>query len=118
MMRMSVPFSNRWVAKLWRRVWTVTRVHACHLAGYLAGDLQGLGIDGALSIAPWKQPDFWMRQSPISPQDIQKPRRQHDVAVLAALAVLYSDDSPAAVDIPDLQARRFRRPQTRGISCG
>ena len=65
---------------------------ARHLAGYLEGDLQGLGIDGAVSIAPWKQPDFWKRQSPIGPQDVQKPRRQHDVAVLAALALLDPND--------------------------
>ena len=26
MMRMSVPLSSRWVAKLWRSVWTVTRL--------------------------------------------------------------------------------------------
>ena len=34
MIRMSVPLSRRWVAKLWRSVWTLTRLvsHAAFVA--------------------------------------------------------------------------------------
>jgi hypothetical protein len=67
---------------------------------------------------PWKQPDFWTRQSPISPRDIQKPRRRHGVAVLAALAGLDPNDPAGAVDVRDLQPRRFGRSRPRGIGRG
>ena len=45
----------------------------------------------------------------------QQLRRQHDVAVLAALAVLDPDHHPAAVDVADLQADRLGGAQPRRI---
>lgn len=52
-------------------------------------------------------------QAPVGAQDAQQLSRQHDGAVLAALAVLDPDHHPHAVDVADLQADRLGRPQTR-----
>ena len=45
-------------------------------------------------------------------------RRQHDVAVLAAFAVLDPDDHAAAVDVANLEGGHLAHPQPRSISCG
>ena len=58
MMRMSVPFSSRWVAKLCRRVCTVTRLAkpaAAHAERQ--AECSNLGINGLALVAPWKQPE-------------------------------------------------------------
>ncbi len=50
-------------------------------------------------------------QPPIAAQDGEQLRRQHDAAVLPALAVLDPDHHPAAVDIADLEAEGLGRAQ-------
>lgn len=87
---MSVPASKRWVAKLWRRVCTVTR----------------FSTDRAAAIAPGKQPSSRFGQPPIDAQNLQQLRRRQHIAVLAALALLDANDHPAAIDIRHLQTRR------------
>src|SRR5256884_704647 len=45
-------------------------------------------------------------------------RREHDVAVLAALALLDPDHHPLAVDVGNLQQNDFRHAQAGGIDGG
>jgi len=45
----------------------------------------------------------------------QQLRRQHDVAILAPLALLDPQDHPDAVDIADLEAYRLGHAQPRGV---
>ena len=106
MMRMSVPLSSRWVAKLWRRVCTR---HAA-LPGRPLRAPTGRRpaawstLTGRSPVAAGKEPVRRPGQPPVGPQDRQQLRRQHDVAVLAALALLDPDHHPAAVDVADLEA--------------
>ena len=57
-------------------------------------------------------------QTPVDPQDGQQLRREHDVAVLAALAVLDPDQHAAAVEITDLECGDLRHPQPSTIGRG
>ena len=99
MMRMSVPFSSRWVAKLCRRTCTVTRlVRARPPHRRAAGGMQDLGSIGLIFATAGKEPGRGSRQSPIGAQNAEQLRRQHDVAVLAAFAVLDPDD-PCALSM-------------------
>jgi hypothetical protein len=50
---------------------------------------------------------LWTCQTPIGPQNGEQLRRQHDGAVLAALAVLDPDNHSPAVDIGYLEAHRL-----------
>ena len=75
MMRMSVPLSNRWVAKLCRSVWTVTRLlrpEAAHAR--TASRVQHGRTDRMLAVAAREQPMSGSRQPPIRPQDAQQLR--------------------------------------------
>ena len=51
-------------------------------------------------------------------QVVAKLCRQHDGAILAALAVLDPDHHPDTVDVADLQADRLGGPQPRRIGRG
>jgi hypothetical protein len=75
-------------------------------------------VDRMLAITPGKQPVHGSRQSPIETQDAEQLRRQHDVAVAVSLALLDADDHPAAVDVPDLEARSFGSAQSGRIRRG
>ena len=93
---------------------------------HTARRLQGGGADRPIPITARKQPMYRLGQAPIGTQDRQQRWRQHDVAVLAALAVFDPDHHPAAVDVGDLEcgnlgyaqpgavvkAARLRRPHT------
>jgi len=56
-MQRSVPFSRRWVAKLWRRTWAVTRlsIHARRRVGP-ASRLQGAKADVIAQLLTRKDP--------------------------------------------------------------
>ena len=41
---------------------------------------------------------------PVGAEDLQQPRREHDVAILLALALADADDHALAVDVGDAQA--------------
>ena len=49
---------------------------------------------------------------PIVAKDLQQPRREHDVAILLALALADADDHALAVDVGDAQwvTSEMRRP--------
>ena len=81
----------------------------------MAGPVELAGrerIDPALS---GKQPALWSGCLPPGAQQREQMRRQHDVAVFAALALLDADDHALAVDVADLQRDHFGGAQTRPI---
>src|ERR1700723_2521899 len=124
MMRMSTPLSRRWVAKLWRRTCTLTRLSmlaatraerqaACRTVGS-----RGPCLLRPVLVAAWEQEPFGMCETPIAAQDTEQLLGQHDVALLAALAAFDSDDHAVAVDIGRLQTDHLRHPQARPIGGG
>ena len=46
---------------------------------------------------------------PVVAEDLQQPRREHDVAILLPLALADADDHALAVDVVDAQGGRPRR---------
>ena len=103
MMRMSVPLSSRWVAKLCRSVWTVTACRSGHAAVRsgkpLASAPTVTGPPGPGRETATARP----RPLPIGAQNLQQPRRQHRVAIPAALAALDVDQHPLTVDRADFR---------------
>src|SRR3974390_1209752 len=68
-----------------------------------------------LLIAAWKEPQLRSGELPIAAQNPQQLRREHDVTVLAAFALLNSDDLPVTVNVADLEKNDFRYAQAGGI---
>src|SRR5260370_42671844 len=62
-----------------------------------------------------EQPTSRPRCLPPGPQQVEQVRREHDVAVLAALALLDADDHALAVDVRDLERDHFSRAQASAI---
>ena len=62
-----------------------------------------------------KQPQVRPGPPPVGAENVEEPRRQHGVAVLAAFAILDVDQHTLAVDRRDLQARHFADPQPSRI---
>src|SRR5271154_1529111 len=126
MMRISVPRSSRWVAKLWRSACSVTPfLIPAAFAGLWnrAFDLGG-GHRSAGSLAG-KQPAFLhgrcgiltrRARLPPSAQQIERLGRQHDIAVLAALRLLDPNDLLRAVDMLDLQPDHLAGTQAAAIA--
>ena len=119
MMRMSTPLSRRWVAKLWRSTCTLTRLSmpAATRAERQAA-CSTVGSIGLCLSRPGNRKSFGLRKPPIAAQDAEQLLGQHDVALLAALAVFDPDDHAVAVDVGRLQRRHLRHPQARGIGGG
>src|SRR6266850_669372 len=72
----------------------------------------GCGMAGAIELArrqrvqpvlSRKQPALWPRQLPPGPQQTEQMRGQHDIAILAAFALLDPDHHALAVDVGYLQ---------------
>ena len=82
------------------------------------GRLQRGGADRPALVPPREQPVRRLGQTPVGPQDGQQLWREHDVAVLAALAVLDPDQHTAAVEITDLEGGDLRHPQPGTIGRG
>ena len=77
-------------------------------SSYLAGSPEDLGGDGITCRVPavaGEQPLLRLapETSPIDAKFLQQLRAEHDIAVLAALALLDMDNHPLAVDVTDLQ---------------
>jgi len=114
---MSVPFSSRWVAKLCRNVWTVTRLLS-PTPRRPAGGVQRYRMHRVLGIAAGEQPIGRTCQAPICSQDAEQLRRQHDIAILAPLTLFNTDHHAAAVDVLHLEADNLRGTQAGGIGSG
>ena len=106
--------SSRWVAKLCRSVCGDTR--------FLIPAACGGGVDGAVElagrqrldrVAAGKQPAPRQHQAaapPLAPpgaQQFEQLRRQHGVAVLAALALLDAQQHALGIDVADLERHDF-----------
>ena len=88
MVRRSVPASSRWVAKLWRMVWAVMFLpRPAALAGTLADLLYARGGNGPAGDRAGKEDVGWPSSLPVGAEDLQQPRREHDVTILPALAL-------------------------------
>src|SRR3974390_2346955 len=87
--------------------------------GLLRGLMAGAGKltrgDRLQRITAREQPGPRAAHQPPIAQQLEQPRRQHRVAVLAALALLDPDHHPRAVDIAHLERNDFGHPQTRPI---
>ncbi len=121
MIRMSVPLSSRCVE---RGEAVAQRVHGHPLvqirgnAGGPAGRMQSIRMQRMCRVAAGEQPVRRPCLPPVAAQDAEQLRRQHDVAVLAALALLNADHHPAAVDVGELEAGQLGRTQSGGIASG
>ena len=69
-----------------------------------ASVLQRGDADMFAGLPAGKQPQAGTRATPISPQNIEQPRRQHRVAVPSALTAFDMDQHALTVDRGDLQA--------------
>ena len=62
-----------------------------------------------------KEPDQGPRDPPPVAQEFEQLRREHRIAILAALALLDADEHALRVDIADLERHDFRHPQPSAI---
>ena len=88
------------------------------LARLAAGGLHGEPRNRLAGPVAREQPGLRMRLFPVVPQDVQQPRREHDVTVLLAFAGLHPDDHAPAVDRAGLQRDRFGNAQSGRIADG
>src|SRR5450755_1273235 len=86
--------------------------------------LIGGGMAGAIELArrhrvhpvlSREQPALWPRQLPPGPHQIEQMRGQHDIAILAAFALLDPDHHALAVDVGYLQRHHFGGAQSRPV---
>ena len=82
-----------------------------------AGGMQHGGVNGMIFVPARKEKDC-TGQPPICTQNGEQLRRQHHVAILAALAMAHQNNAAPAVDIGDPERGDFRSPQPGGISGG
>ena len=70
--------------------------------------------------SPWEEPlaTGGTEGSPVVTQDSQQPGREHDVAILAALALVDANDLTLAVDVGRSQADRLRHAQAGCVAGG
>src|SRR3978361_189669 len=90
MTRMSVLRSRRWVAKLCRRVCIETRLSSL-AASAAAWQARWWLRGGSGRLLPGEEPAAGPLPPPPLPQQVEQVGRQHDEAVLAALALLDPD---------------------------
>src|ERR1700688_853013 len=85
----------------------------------------GCGMAGAIELAcrhrahsvlSRKQPALWSCFLPPGAQQFEQMRRQHHIAVLAAFALLDTDQHAFAVDVADLERDHPRGEQSRSVS--
>ena len=62
-----------------------------------------------------KEPALRPGRLPPGAQEREKLRREHDIAILAALALLDADDHAGGVDVADLEGDDLRGAQTRPV---
>ena len=72
-------------------------------SGPLADLVDGVNRDGPLEQSAGEEVLAGPHSYPVSAEHLQQPGREHDVAILAALALANADDHPLAVDILDAQ---------------
>ena len=80
-----------------------------------AGVLNGVRGDRSGEI-PGEEPLLRPHDPPIVTQRVEQFRREHDIAVLAALALGHPDHHPLVVERAGLQANGFGDAQTGGVA--
>src|SRR6516162_11529478 len=80
-----------------------------------AGMLNGVRGDRLAEI-PGEEPLLRPHNPPIVTQRVEQFRREHDVAVLVALALGHKDHHPLVVERAGLQANRFGNAQAGGVA--
>ena len=81
---------------------------AGHRAGRTAGGMQYGGVERPVLVTAGEQPALRPSQPPIAAENPQQLWGEHDVTVLAALALLDPDYHPLAVDVGNLQQNHLR----------
>jgi hypothetical protein len=116
MLRMSVPSSWRWVAKLWRSVWGVMRRLDAGLAGGSGNDLLGAsGAQvGAGALAGEEIARGFVGGAEAADLGEQGGRERRD-AVLAALAGPHPEDGPVSDQVAGFQSHRLAHAQARRV---
>src|SRR5271155_5423760 len=84
----------------------------------LAGVFDGFSRDRLTWMSTRKQPLLRMCGLPVGTQNLQELRRQHYVAILAALALVDPDDHPLAIDCAGIQPNSFRYTQACSVTGG
>ena len=86
-------------------------------AGLVAGLLDGLAANVAAGQQAREQPlARGAGAPPVVAQDLQQARREHHVAVLAALALRDAHDHALRIDVARAQADGFRNAQAGGVA--
>ena len=119
---MSTFCSSRCVAKLWRSVCMDTRLSMCaaSAAAWMAR-FSCRVLSGSIGIEPGKQPAavehlaLGTGHAPPDAQALEQHRREHRVAILAALALLDAQRHALAVDVADLQRHHFAGAQPGAV---
>src|SRR4029077_19004928 len=121
----SVPRSSRWVAKLWRSACSVTLfLIPASLAASSNRRRNWRGGHRRAGLTARKQPTFLKGRCGIEtpahlpplPQQIERLRRQHNIAILAALGLLDANDLLRGVDLLDLQPDHLAATQAAAIA--
>src|ERR1700683_896571 len=121
MVRRSAPASRRCGEAMTQSVrMDAPMLKARKFSSDLAGRPEGLGGDGITCGVPavaGKQPLLRLapETSPVDAKFLQQLGAEHDIAVLAALALADMNHHPLAVDVTDLQVGRFCAACTGGI---
>ena len=84
-------------------MWCYRLLDPAALTCKLACLAYGIAADGLSGNVARKQPLARVGVVPVRSQDIEQPRREHHVPVLAILALVHTDDHALAVDVGDLQ---------------
>src|SRR5512142_243488 len=88
-------------------------------SGFAAGDPHHLVGDRLIRTAPrattGEQIHLWFTPAPVLAQGFQQRRTQRQVAALAALASLDTEDHALAVNVADLQTAYLGAPHPGGV---
>lgn len=78
--------------------------------------VDGVGGDRLARDRVGEEPPRGFLKTPPVPQQVEECGREHDVAVLLALALSDTEDHPAAIDVAHPEVDGFPDPQTRGVT--
>ena len=85
------------------------------LLGRLIGPLQRGRVHRVRALRRRKQPRRGARLCPVPAQGLEQARREHRVAILAALALLDANGHPRRIDVGDAQVQDLGEPQARRV---
>jgi hypothetical protein len=86
-----------------------------YATGFLAGLLHRRSSDRAARYIALEQPYVGMRDLPVSTQDLEQLRREHDVTIFPVLTLCHAQHHALTINIGDLQPRGLGDPQSRRV---